>query len=775
MGDLRFERPYVRLLEADDPASEVRSMGDEDLIAALAVASGSQDAFLANVLATEAQNRARRARAIAEHIGEGIYAIDRTGRVTYLNPEAERLLGVSARDAMGEDVANVVHRVDRDGLRVKRSDYPSLVALATGSTVKRIDSLVRRRDGGVRSVLCTAAPIRVDHEVTGAVVSMRDDTERRADDAALRLRDRLLEAAGEAIVAVHPDGHLMYANPAAVALFRWDPGAPGRRDVASAFAEAPRIVETFAAQADWSGTVTFDREDEPLSVQFTLRRVTDEGGRLVALVGLATDITQRMEEARALRESDLRWRRLVASAPVILWATDAQGIVTLSEGSALAKAGIEPGALVGKHFDDIVTDYPNAPANLRRALAGEEFEVVAEYGGRHLETRYAPMRSEDGAVIGVIGVSVDVTERVRTEASLRESEERFRLAGKAAADTLWDYDIERHRIWRGEPFARIFGYEHVPDTPEAWEALVHPQDLPRIRAEVEHALADPSTDLHQFEYRFRRADGSWADVVDRAFVVRRDDGTPTRLVGAMIDATARRHELRHRELEERHRELEAFSYSVSHDIRARLRGIEYFTQVLLEDQGARLDDEGRGYVRRVREEAARLNAFVQDLLRFASVARETVTRRVVDVSRLASTVVQDLRAPEPGRRVEVAIEPDLVINADPGLVRVVFENLLGNAWKYTRREEHPRIAVSRATWPDGRVAIAVSDNGAGFDPAQAARLFKPFERLHGAEYDGTGLGLATVARIVRRHGGDIRAKGRPGEGATFTFTLEPSA
>lgn len=234
---------------------------------------------------------------------------------------------------------------------------------------------------------------------------------------------------------------------------------------------------------------------------------------------------------------------------------------------------------------------------------------------------------------------------------------------------------------------------------------------------------------------------------------------------------------RTRELHEVIRELESFSYAVSHDLRAPLRGIDFYAQALVEDHGAELSDDGRELLTRMRGESQRLGALVSHLLSLASVARAELSPVTLDLSEMAQEVVATLRTAEPAREVEIDIEPQLVATGDPHLMRVVLENLLGNAWKFTRRTPAARITFTMREH-EGERTFEVHDNGAGFDPARAHRLFEVFSRLHAAtEYEGNGVGLATVARVVRRHGGHVSADSRPGEGATFRFTLpaQPAA
>ena len=226
------------------------------------------------------------------------------------------------------------------------------------------------------------------------------------------------------------------------------------------------------------------------------------------------------------------------------------------------------------------------------------------------------------------------------------------------------------------------------------------------------------------------------------------------------------------ELELKNQELEAFSYSVAHDLRAPLRSIDGFSLALLEDYAELLDDPGREFLGRIRESAAHMARLIEDLLSLSRVTRSEFVPSEVDLSAVAGAVVRRLREADPERRIEVTVPDGIWVSGDASLLEVALVNLLGNAWKFTRKAAAPRIDFGMETRGRQRVFV-IRDNGAGFDMAQAGKLFNVFTRLHPSkEFEGTGIGLATVLRVVRRHGGRIWAEAKIGEGAAFFFTLE---
>jgi signal transduction histidine kinase len=234
----------------------------------------------------------------------------------------------------------------------------------------------------------------------------------------------------------------------------------------------------------------------------------------------------------------------------------------------------------------------------------------------------------------------------------------------------------------------------------------------------------------------------------------------------------RRVENRTADLAAANKELEAFSYSVSHDLRAPRRAIDGFSKALLTKYGESLDQQGRHYLDRVRTATSRMAELIDDLLGLARISRQDLVRRRIDLSEIARKVAGDLAVRAPQKPVQTEIEPGLLAEADPRLVTVALENLMGNAWKFAGKKDSPRIEIGQQANGDGR-AFYVRDNGAGFDMRYADKLFGAFQRLHSdSDFEGTGIGLATVQRIVTRHGGRIWAEGEVGKGATFYFTLE---
>jgi PAS domain S-box-containing protein len=388
------------------------------------------------------------------------------------------------------------------------------------------------------------------------------------------------------------------------------------------------------------------------------------------------------------------------------------------------------------------------------------------------------------AVAHVLGAAI---ERKKSEDALRLSEQRLRLALAAGRMGTWDWDLTTGKVVWSLGVETLHGLEQgtLEGGYEAAFRGLHPADGPGLEEAVHRALSDRNE--LDAEYRILTPDGEVRWLHGRARVITDDEGVPVRMIGICLDITdrksaqdavlrwnaelERRVDQRTKDLQSAISELEAFSYSVSHDLRTPLRTIDGFSQALLEDFGSRLDMTGRDYLQRVRAASQRMGDLIDDLLQLSRVSRVELKRETVNLSSQAGEVVAALRRAEPGRDVTVEIEDGIVVEGDGRLLRLALENLLDNAWKFTRHSKEARIEF-RASQEEGRTLYLVRDNGAGFDMAHAAKLFGPFQRLHSAsEFEGNGIGLATVRRIVQRHGGEIWAESAVERGATFFFTL----
>jgi PAS domain S-box-containing protein len=425
----------------------------------------------------------------------------------------------------------------------------------------------------------------------------------------------------------------------------------------------------------------------------------------------------------------------------------------------------------------------------RRARPGRRLKGVVEYrfltkSGevRWLRDTYTQILAEDGTLEAIVGVAWDITAERRADEELRREQALVEAILRNLPFEVWARDVdgriilqsEVSRTMWGDLMGKAFDVAEVPaDVVAGWkersrralagELVVH--DWRHLAQGVEHIVHGVLAPIRQDG----RIIGTIGANIDVTGLKRAED--EIRLLNASLEVRVAE---RTAELSASNRELEAFAYSVSHDLRAPLRALAGFSQVVLDDYGARLDDEGRELLGRIQAAAVRMARLIDDLLELSRVARVELRRSEVDVSALARKAIAELRELSPGRAVDVRIADGLVADGDPRLLGIVVENLLSNAWKFTAKTPDAAIEVGRELGADGLAWLYVRDNGVGFDMRFVDKIFGAFQRLHGVqEFPGTGIGLATAQRIIERHGGAIRAEAAPGKGATLYFRVPP--
>jgi PAS domain S-box-containing protein len=393
------------------------------------------------------------------------------------------------------------------------------------------------------------------------------------------------------------------------------------------------------------------------------------------------------------------------------------------------------------------------------------------------------------------GIVEDISERKQAEEKRQESEERLQLTLEAAQIGIFDWDVE-HDIWYASPeYYTMLGYEPQEGSGDRkqWLERVHPDDRAHVETKIGEVLArDSSADRPQvfaYEVRLRHADGTYRWQHIKGFGVKRDQqGRVTRMLGIRMDINERKaaEEALHRlnteldqrvrertvELEAANKELEAFAYSVSHDLRAPLRHIEGFMELLQKNAVSVLDEKSQDYMSAICDAATKMGQLIDDLLSFSRMGRQAISFQQVDLEKLVRGVIGELEPDTAGRNIAWCVGDLPAVDGDAAMLRMVLANLIDNAVKFTRPREKARIEIGSQSGRDAETVIFVRDNGVGFDMVYADKLFGVFQRLHRAdEFEGTGIGLANAHRIITRHGGRTWAESRPDQGATFFFSL----
>lgn len=530
--------------------------------------------------------------------------------------------------------------------------------------------------------------------------------------------------------------------------------------------------------------------------------------RLAGHLALALDA---LESNRALVEAEARFRESEAQLSLAISSTGI-GLWDLDVATGAARYSREWKALLGYAEGDDIGNSIGAwerltlPEDLARmrALVDPYIEnpvglLQSEFRMRHkdgtlrwiLSCASAVETAPEGRARRLIGYHIDVTKPRQAAEELRQAYERLRLVSRATHDVVWDWDIANNTVWWSGGLATLLGYDSSEVATDRtatvgwWRENIHPDDRERVIESENRAIAQGDA-LWNAEYRFRNASGEYLDMDDRGYLVSNDQGRPVRMVGAMIDITARRLAERevlqvNAELEKRvlerteslasaNRELESFAYSISHDLRAPLRAISGFATILDEQHAAGLDEEGRRLLAVIRRNALRMGALIDDLLALSRASRQELRAGDIDMNALLHSVWTELRA---GAEDSVQLTATSLPGAwgDASLLRKLWTNLLANAIKFTTPREHRRVEVGGVA-EDGGVTYSIRDNGVGFDMAHADKLFGVFQRLHGRdEFEGTGVGLAMVQLVVQRHGGRAWFDSVVDQGANFYFWL----
>lgn len=416
--------------------------------------------------------------------------------------------------------------------------------------------------------------------------------------------------------------------------------------------------------------------------------------------------------------------------------------------------------------------------------------VARKISESHDYSTRAPRKSDDE--IGSLTQAFNnMLEQIAAkEAALLLSEERLRAAVEASRTGVWDWDLKTGKVvWIGSIFdSLVSGSDASGARGQPFYAAIHQEDRRYVQRRVEEAVKRGLP--FEADFRVSARGGEIRNVRARGQTFMDEQGAPVRMVGAIVDITDLRAaqaaildlnknleahvQERTTELRRALGEIESFNYSVSHDLRSPLRAINGFSRALLEDYHDKLDETGQNFLGRIVASCQRMGQLIDDLLKLSRITKQEMRKEPVDLSALAREIVTTLRGGHEAREVEVRIEDGLRAEGDPRLLAIALGNLLQNAWKFTSRKKDALIEVGRLL-EDGQPVFFVRDNGAGFDMAFAENLFGVFQRLHtSADFEGTGIGLATVRRIIERHGGAVRATGALDAGATFYFTLPPS-
>ena len=603
----------------------------------------------------------------------------------------------------------------------------------------------------------------------------------------------LVENANEAIIVIQ-DGTLKFANPKASKLFGYSieeaVGRPfgefihsdDRLLVAERYrkrlaGEIPAVVYPFRTihkdgSIRWAeiNSVLIAWEDRP------------------AIMSYLSDITDRKRAERDLQILSSRNQAMLEAIPDIIMEMDTSKIYTWANRVGIEFFGAD---VIGKEASYYFEGEQQTYQAVQPIFNGHEDIVYVESwqrrhdGKKRLLAWWCQLlKDEFGHMTGALASARDITEIKRAEEALRESERKFRETVVNLDESYYSATLNGKLLEHNQAFCRMLGYDSATDLrgthlPDFWQKAEERQDYLRAFA------AAGSVSNYQINARTQK--GEKITVLASAHLVKDENNRPQRIEGVFLDISERirnENEIRrlNEELEQRilqrtaqletaNKELEAFSYSVSHDLRAPLRAIDGFARIVLEEYAPKLDDEGRRLLDVIAGNTHKMGQLIDDLLAFSRLSRQQMAFAPVDLAALADVVFSELKSVEKGRRIELEINALPAAFGDRSLLRLVLQNLLANAIKFTRPRARARIELTGLAG-EGENVYKVKDNGVGFDMEYVHKLFGVFQRLHGSkEFEGTGVGLAIVQRIVLRHGGRVWAESAAKGGATFYFSL----
>ena len=750
-------------------------------------------------------------RAILNGADYSIISTDPTGLIQIFNAAAERMLGYFAAEVSGKVTPELFH--DRQEIIDRAAslsaelgkdvppDYEVFVAKARQGSVSENEWTYIRKDGSRFPVFLSVTPLKDNQEeLTGFLGIAKDITQQKQAEERLRKSEAHLKAAQR----IGKLGSWEYDLQTGEIQWSEEVFRMFGRELAAGspnFEEIPQLLHPEDREPYQQTVEIAIKTVQPYEIELRSYRadgslvyvqvrgepILDAAGQITQLVGTVLDITDRKQAEAAIQESEARFRHLADQAPVFMWMSGQDKICFHFNKRWLEFTGrtieqeVGNGWTEGVHPDDLQFCLDTYITAFDAHLS---FEM--EYRLRRFDGAYRwildvgiPRYDANGEFLGYIGSAIDISDRKHAEEQLRNLSDRLKLAVTSGAIGIWDWNVVQNILTWDDQMYELYGItsDEFQGVYDAWLSRLHPDDRPMAETAIQQALAGEKE--YDLEFRVVHPDGSIHFIKANALVQRTDRGEPQRMVGINFDITDRKQaettiQQTAAQLKASNRELEAFAYSVSHDLRAPLRAINGFSKALLEDYGGIFDEEAQDYFGRICSNVNRMSLLIDDLLNLSRVSRSDIRCTMVNLSTLAQELINELQTSEPMRSVEWIIAPEAIVCADATLMRVVLTNLLDNAWKFTRHHPVARIEFGLIC-SDEQPTFFVRDNGAGFDMRYAKMLFGVFQRLHSIhEFPGTGIGLAAVQRAIHRHGGCVWAESAVEQGATFYFTLPNS-
>ena len=779
----------------------------EPMLNAAGVVVGAINMLIDITDSKQAEQAVAKLAAIITSSDDAIIGKDLRGIVTSWNRAAERLFGYTEKEMIGQPVTRLIPPERHE------EESHILEKIMRGEPIDHYETIRRRKDGTELTVSLTVSPVvDLQGRIVGASKIARNITEqKRVEEALRRSEQELSDFFENASVGLHwvgPDGIIMRVNQTELDLLGYSREEYVGRHIVEFHVDQTVIQDILDRLACGETLREYPArircKDGSILDVLINSNVLFEDGKFIHTRCFTRDVTDRKRAEEALQKNEERFRMLADNISQFAWTADPTGWVFWYNQRWYEYTGTTFEEMQGwgwekvhhpDHLERVVTKWRQAHAS------GEPWEDTFPLRGldgtyRWFLSRALPIRDAEGRIVRWFGSNTDITELREAQTSLRENEERYRILFEAAPMALFvcdrnaviqQYNRRAVEIWGREPRC---GVERHCGSMKLW--LPDHTLLPHAHSPMMDVLRTgiPAANI---EVSIERPDGSRVPVLVNFSALKNAQGDITGVITSLISIIDRKQAedaLRERDcalteansdlkkqkaaLAESNKELEGFSYSVSHDLRAPLRTIDAFSRIVEEDHGPHLNAEAHRCLTIIRKAAAQAGELIDDLLEFSRIGRQGMNFNLVKMANLAREVADDLKFNQEGRQIDLTIGDLPSCQGDRRFLKLVWTNLLTNAFKYTKSRNECRIEVG---WmPDDVSADAVTyyvkDNGVGFDMKYAHKLFNVFQRLHGKEeFEGTGVGLAIVHRIVLRHEGRVWAEGKVDGGATFFFSL----
>ncbi len=787
-GELQvYEHKFVKHHRTTYEEIRILAINDNEVLAIVRDISDRKQTELA------LKKSERRYRALMNNASDAIFQTDLQGNLIEANYSAELLLGYSLDELLR---LPMTHIHPPEVLETVSNHFRQIVQTGVGTI---LETLIVRKDGQQVPVEINPNVIDLGDEIVVQAI-FRDISDRKQAEQAISKYAREVEDLyNNAPCGYHSldgDGRIVNINDTEL---QWL-GYSREEILGKSFTEivspesALIFQNNFSAfkRRGWVKNVEYDlicKDGTGFPVFLNATAVKDAEGNYLYSRSTLYDARDRKQAEKAIKESEARFRYLADHAPVLIWMAGLDKLCFYFNRPWLEFTGRTIGEELGYGWEELLhPEDRQFYIDSYEAIFDTQQSFSMEYRLRRFDGQYRwllttgnPRFDAAGEFLGYIGSCIDISDRKQAEQKLLENQKFIQKIAESSPNILYLYDLQENRNnYCNREITATLGYspEEVQAMGSSFFAnLMHPDDLANMPNYYQQIAAAEDGDIFEIEYRMRHANGAWRWLFSRDSVFSRDEqGHVKQTIGTAQDISERKQseitiQQTTAQLEASNRELEAFAYSVSHDLRAPLRAIDGFSNALLEDYGEQFGEEGKDYFDRIRRNVNRMGMLIDDLLRLSRISRSEMQYSNVNLSALVQEQLTELQILEPERQVEVVISPDVVVLGDATLMRVVISNLIQNAWKFTSHHATARIEFG-VMQQEEQITYFVRDDGAGFDMNYAKMLFRVFQRLHNTnEFQGTGIGLATVQRAIHRHGGLVWAEGIVEKGATIYFTV----